>query len=219
MVSTEPSLLRVGLTGGSACGCTTVYGILARLGACIVDMDEVGHGLTGPGGAAVDQVAAAFGERFRDAGGGIDRRAMGDLVFSDRQARARLERILHPLIIAESERIVADFAAEHGRGIAISDAALLVETGGYRRYDRLVVVFCHPALQLRRLMARDALSEARARARIAAQAPLEEKRLLADYTIDTSGTLADTEARAHGVYALLLDDLDRLPDLPDRRAR
>ncbi len=213
-----PTLLNVGLTGGIACGRTTVCSILSRLGACVVDMDVVGHRLMDPGGAAVEKVVAAFGDRFRDAHGGIDRRAMGDLVFSDRQARARLERLLHPMIIAESERIVADFAAAKGRGIAISDAALLVETGGYRRYDRLVVVFCHPELQLRRLMARDGLSETRAKARIAAQAPLDEKRALADYTIDTSGTLADTEARAHVVYGLLLDDLDRLPDLPERRA-
>lgn len=212
-------ILSVGLTGGIACGRTTVGRILARLGACVVDMDEVAHRLVAAGGGAVTQVAAAFGPGYLDPSGGIDRKALGALVFHDEAARARLETILHPLILRETERIIERFAEERGRGIAVSDAALLVETGGYRRYHRLVVVHCSPELQLRRLMARDNLGEAEARARIGAQAPLEEKKLHADYLIDTSGTLTDTGTRAHEVYALLLEDLDLLPDLPPRRRR
>ncbi|HKY32854.1 MAG TPA: dephospho-CoA kinase [Candidatus Polarisedimenticolia bacterium] len=216
--SDDRRLLRVGLTGGIACGRTTVGGIFARLGACVIDMDLIAHQLTAPGGAAVEEVAAAFGDPVRSRGG-IDRKALGAIIFSDAAARARLESILHPRITAESERLVRDFAASKARGIAIVDAALLVETGGWRRYDRLVVVACDPELQLRRLMARDNLDQAEAQARIAAQAPLAEKKLVADYVLDTSGTLAETEALAHEVYSMLVDDLDRLPDLPDRRSR
>jgi dephospho-CoA kinase len=210
-------VLSVGLTGGIACGRTTVGAILARLGACVVDMDDLAHRLVAPGGAAVDAVVEAFGPEYRDDHGGIKRRMLGALVFTDESARSRLESILHPLILKEAERIIGDFGRARGRGIAVTDAALLVETSGYRRYDRLVVVACDPELQLRRLMARDGLSEQDARLRIAAQAPLESKKALADFVIDTSGTLAETEARTHEVYAMLLEDLDRYPDLPARR--
>ncbi len=208
-----PGILSVGLTGGIACGRSMVGGIFSRLGACVIDMDHVAHALLAPSGAAVADVIEAFGEPHRDALGGIDRKRLGALVFHDAAARARLEAILHPRILAESERRIAAFAREKGRGVAISDAALLVETGGWRRYDRLVVVACHPELQLQRLMARDGLAEAEARARIAAQAPLREKTRLADYVIDTSGTLADTERKAHDVYGQLLEDLEGLEEL------
>jgi dephospho-CoA kinase len=213
---TGPGILSVGLTGGIACGRTTVCAVLARLGACIVDMDALAHQLVAPGGAAVEQVAAAFGRQVLDERGGIMRKALGRIVFHDAAARSKLEAILHPMIVAQAERIIDDFGAARGRGIAVTDAALLVETGGYRRYQRLVVVFCVADLQLRRLMARDGLGEPEARARIAAQASLAEKKLLADYLIDTSGTLAQTEARTNEVYTMLLDDLNRYPDLPAR---
>lgn len=219
MSAVPPRILSVGLTGGIACGRTTVGGILARMGACVVDMDQVAHKLLAAGGEAVAPVLTAFGASFRDKDGGVSRRALGSVVFRDAAARSRLEGILHPMILAETERRIAAFAATRERGIAVTDAALLVETGGYRRYHRLVVVVCEPDLQLRRLIARDHLEEDEARARIAAQSPLDRKRELADYVIDTSGTLAQTEARAHEVYGMLREDLDLMPDLPVRRAR
>ena len=212
-------ILTVGLTGGIACGRTTIGATLTRLGACVIDMDELAHRLVEPGGAAARLVADAFGPKYVDEQGGIRRKTLAALVFRDAEARERLEKILHPLILVESERVLDDFAASRGRGIGIIDAALLVETGGWRRYDRLIVVVCDPVLQLRRLMARDELGEQEARARIAAQAPLAEKKLLADYVIDTSSTLAETETRTHEIYAMLLEDLERHPNLPDRRAR
>jgi dephospho-CoA kinase len=123
------------------------------------------------------------------------------------------------MILERAEERIAAFARSVARGVAITDAALLVETGGFRRYQRLVVVTCEPALQLQRLMHRDALSEPEARARIGAQAPLQQKIALADYHIDTSGTLAQTEQRAHEVWGMLLEDLESLPALPPRRRR
>lgn len=219
MIEGERRLLTVGLTGGIACGRSTLGRLFKRLGACVIDMDHLAHGLLAPGGAGTKQVADAFGPTVRDAAGGIDRGALGALVFADAAARTRLEAILHPMIIAESDRLVRAYGATHLRGIAMVDAALLVETGGWRRYQRLVVVACDPALQLQRLMARDSLTESQARARIAAQAPLADKVKLADYVIDTSGTLAQSEERAHEVHAMLREDLEMLPDLPDRRTR
>jgi len=219
MTSTAPAILSAGMTGGIACGRTTVGGMLTRLGARVIDMDALAHELVAPEGAAVAAVVEAFGPAVRDADGGVNRKALGARVFSDAAARARLEAILHPMILERAEALIADFARTAERGVAITDAALLVETGGYKRYQRLIVVTCEPALQLQRLMQRDGLSEPEARARIGAQAPLHQKIAMADYHIDTSGTLAQTEQRAHEVWAMLLDDLESLPSLPQRRRR
>jgi len=203
-------VLSVGLTGGIACGRTTLCRTFSRLGACVIDLDEVAHRLMAPGGAAVAPVVAAFGEAHRDSQGGIDRAALGALVFADAAARRKLESITHPLILDEAQRVIDAFAAGRREGIAITDAALLVETGGHRRYDRLLVAFCRPEQQLERLMRRDGLSEEEAAARIAAQAPLESKKEVADYLIDTSGSVEDSSRRAEEVYELLKEDLRRL---------
>jgi dephospho-CoA kinase len=201
-------VLSVGLTGGIACGRSTVCSVMEGLGACVVDMDEVAHRLMEPGGAAVPEIRAAFGPQVVSDAEGIDRKKLGGIVFRDREARSRLEAILHPMILAESDRVIGEFARRHGSVVAVSDGAVLIETGGYRRYDRLVVVVCDPRLQLERLMARDGLSETEARARIDAQMPVDRKRSYADYLIDTSGSLAETEAKATDVYRKLQGDLD-----------
>lgn len=208
MTRPRPGVLSVGLTGGIACGRSTVCKIMQRLGACTIDMDEVAHRLMEPGGAAVARIRAAFGDEVVNEAGGIDRKELGGIVFGDRNRRSKLEAILHPMILAESDRIIDEFVRRNGGGIAVSDGAVLIESGGYRRYERLVVVVCAPELQLRRLMARDGLTEAEARARIAAQMPVDEKRTYADHLIDTSGTLAETEARAIDVYRKLQGELD-----------
>jgi dephospho-CoA kinase len=138
-------------------------------------------------------VVAAFGPRVVGPGGAIDRKALGEIVFRDSGERARLNAILHPRVRAEEGAWTSRQAAGD---IAIVDAALLVEAGVHLRFDRLVVVHCDPAAQLRRLRERDGLSEAAARARIEAQMPLAEKRRYAHYDVDTSGALADTERAA-----------------------
>jgi dephospho-CoA kinase len=137
--------------------------------------------------------------------GAIDRRRLGTEIFADAGAREDLNAILHPAVRREEEKMKAE--QTHG-GIVVTDAALLVETGRYRIYDRLVVVSCDPDLRLSRLLARDRdLTAAAAHRRIAAQAPVEEKIALADYIIDTSGSLADTERRTRALYTLLMEDL------------
>lgn len=208
MTGGGPGVLSVGLTGGIACGRSTVGGVMRRLGACVVDMDEVAHRLMEPRGAAVPGITAAFGPGVVSEAGGIDRKKLGGIVFRDPAKRSRLEAILHPMILAESDRIIGEFMRRHGGGIAVSDGAVLIESGGWRRYERLVVVVCDPGLQLARLMARDGLPEAEARARIEAQMPVDEKRAYADYLIDTSGSLAETEAKATDLFRKLQGELD-----------
>jgi dephospho-CoA kinase len=181
-------MLRVGLTGGIACGKSHVLRRLADSGLDTLDLDHVAHAVMAPGGAAYDELLAAFGPRVLDSEGRIDRKALGMLVFAEADARARLNAIVHPRVRQEEARWAA---AAHGP-LLVTDGALLVEAGLHLRFDRLVVVHCSPAEQRRRLRERDRLDEASARARLAAQMPIEEKRRFAHFEVDTSGEFQDT---------------------------
>lgn len=213
-------LLKVGLTGGIACGRSTLAGFLSgRPGWLLLDADRISHRLTGAGGEAVGRILGEFGEEHRAPDGGVDRASLGRVVFADAEARGRLEGILHPMILASIDGQAATFGEEAGGGIVVADAALMVESGSFRRYHRLVVAHCPPAVQRERLMRRDRLSGEEAGRRIAAQEPLEKKMALADYLIDTGGTLERTRSRTLEVALLLEEDRDLLPDLPPRRRK
>src|SRR3989441_3871369 len=171
----KPFVLRVGLTGGIAAGKTTVGGIFATLGATILDADEIAHRQVEKGAPAYEPVARAFGEEILTPDGAINRSRLGRIIFSDPEKRAVLESILHPLIRKEEATLV-ELLADTGQGrIAVSNAALLIETGFYRDYHRVVVVHCAPEVQLDRIIKRDALTEDEARARVAAQMDTKEK--------------------------------------------
>jgi dephospho-CoA kinase len=192
-------VLRVGLTGGIASGKSQVLARLGELGATTLDLDRVAHDVMGPGAPAFADVVAAFGPGILGADGAIDRSRLGPIVFGDAAARQRLNALVHPRV---REAEVAHMAAAEDRGDAVfvSDAALLVETGTHLRYDRLVVVWCEPAEQLRRLRARDGLDERAARARLAAQMPVARKRLFANVEIDAQGGIEDTLALADRAF-------------------
>ena len=210
MTSPAPAfVLRVGLTGGIASGKSTVARALAEQGATVLDADALAHRLVEPGGAAYAAVAREFGEALRP-DGAVDRARLGRIVFADAARRARLEAILHPLIRAEEAASIDRIAAAGHPGIVVVNAALLVETGFWRDYHRLVVVHCPPEVQAERIVRRDHLSPEEARARIAAQMPVAEKVKVAHYAIDTSGTIEETDARAREVYLRLQHDLEAL---------
>ena len=196
-------MLRVGLTGGIACGKSHVLRRLAARGLPTLDLDEVAHELMAPGAPAHAEVVAAFGRGVLAGDGGIDRRALGARVFVDEAARERLNAIVHPRVRAEEARQAARVAGRGG-SVFVTDAALIVETGVHLGFDRLVVVHCPPDEQVRRLVRRDGLDEGAARARLAAQMPIEEKRRYGHLAVDTSGTIAETEAGADRVAADLL---------------
>jgi len=196
-------VLRVGLTGGIASGKSVVVRRLAARGLATMDLDVVAHAVTAPGGSAYDAVVAAFGRGLLRPDGSIDRDELGRVVFADAEARARLNAIVHPAVRAEEAARAARLRAA-GERVAVSDAALLVEAGAHLRFDRLVVVHCPAKTQVRRLMARDRLTEAAARARIEAQLASAEKRRYAHFTIDTSGTLPETERAASRLADRLL---------------
>jgi dephospho-CoA kinase len=198
-------MLRVGLTGGIACGKSVVLGRLHARGLATLDLDSVAHDVMAPGDAAHEEIVASFGEEVLASDGTIDRRVLGAMVFADAEARARLEAIVHPRVRVEETRR-ASMLAEEGRDVMVSDGALLVEAGAHLRFDRLVVVHCPPELQLGRLMARDGISATEARARIEAQMPIEQKRCFGHLAVDTSGSLEETTEAAEVLAGVLLTE-------------
>ncbi len=192
-------MLKVGLTGGLASGKSFVGQALAGYGCLLIQADELGHEVLAPGGEAFEAVVKEFGADIV-VDGRIDRRRLATRVFADPQALARLSALVHPPVIAREEKMMDEFAARQPRGIAVVEGAILIETGSYKRFDRLIVVACTPAQQIARAMHRDGISAAEVRARMSRQMPLEEKRKLADFVIDTSGTKQDTLRQACAVY-------------------
>lgn len=194
----------VGLTGGIGSGKSTVARMFADEGVPIVDADQVAREVVEPGTEGLDAVVEAFGEGVLAADGTLDRKQVGERVFADAGARKQLESILHPRIAQASMAHFARLAGE-GHPYAIYEAALLVENGSYRMMGALVVVTASEATQIARVRARDGLSEADARARIAAQLPLEDKVRVADYVIENDGSLDDVRSRTREVHRALLE--------------
>lgn len=197
-------MLKVGLTGGIAVGKTTVMRTLEELGAVCFDADQIARDVVAPGTPGLEAVVAEFGRDVLAPDGSLDRAALGKIVFGEPARRKRLEELLHPPIIAEQDRRIAEAFARDPSAIVIVDAALMVESGGYKRFDYLVVVYCAPEVQLERLMARNGLSREEALRRIDAQMAQEEKVRLADLTIDTSGSLEETRRATAAVWEALL---------------
>ena len=186
------SLKIVGLTGGIASGKSTVARFLRSARMPVVDADELGHLALEKGTDTYQRVVATFGRDILDIEGRIDRQRLGAKVFDNPAKRAALEGITHPAIAALAKKAMT-MIAEREEPIAFYEAALLVETGLHKSLPKLVVVSCSVETQLKRLTARDGLSNAAAAARIASQYPLEEKLKAADHIIDTEGTLEQTE--------------------------
>lgn len=201
-------ILRAGLTGGIASGKTTVAQIFAEHGAFVLDADAIAHELMRKGNPAFDEVVARFGSEILDGQSEIHRPSLAGIVFHDPQARRDLDAIVHPRILPECERRIAVYLARGHALIAVIDAALLVESGIYRKLDRLVVTRCEVATQIRRLISRNGMSEEEAAARVDSQAPLSEKLAVANYVVDTGGTLRQTRDEADRVWRALISDYD-----------
>jgi dephospho-CoA kinase len=208
-VTGSPPILKVGLTGGVASGKSTVAAMLSEQGAFVVDADRLVHEITLPGRAEFDDVVSRFGSEILDNAGHIDRGRLGQIVFVDEEARRTLENIIHPGVRAETARRFEHAAREWNCRIGVFDAALLVETGAYRDFHRLIVVRCERETQIGRLRERNGLSRSNAELRLAAQAPLEPKLAVADYVIDTEGSRLETREQTARIYAQLQSDFDR----------
>jgi len=185
-------MLKVGLTGSIAVGKSFVLGVLKELGCHVLDADEVAREVVKPGTAGLRAVVEAFGDEILRADGTLDRSKLGSIVFTDENKRRQINSILHPFIITAQDEELRQLEREDPQGIAVVDAALMIESGAYKRFDKLIVVHCDPEIQLQRLMKRDKLSREDAERRINSQMPQEEKKRYADFLIDTSGPFEST---------------------------
>ncbi|MBX3295480.1 MAG: dephospho-CoA kinase [Acidobacteria bacterium] len=196
-------MLRVGLTGSIAVGKSNVCEVFRELGCHVLDADQTAREVVEPGTKGLSRIVEAFGNDVLQASGELDRKKLGAIVFADKDKRERLNAIVHPLVIEAQDEWIRLVEAGDPNGIAIIDAALMIESGGYKRFDKLIVVWCEPDIQLERLMKRDGLSEEDAKARIRAQMPQEEKKRFADHLIDTSAGFDETREQVNMVYSEL----------------
>ena len=184
-------MLKVGLTGSIAVGKTFVCEVLREDGLHVLDADQTARDVVAPGTKGLADIVAAFDHEILKPDGSLDRERMGRLVFADESKRKLLNSIVHPLVIEAQDRWIREIDVQDPRGIAVIDAALMIESGGYERFDKLIVVWCRPELQLARLTSRNGLSVEAAKQRIDAQMPQDEKKRFADYLIDTSDGFDD----------------------------
>ncbi|MFY9553682.1 MAG: dephospho-CoA kinase [Blastocatellia bacterium] len=193
-------MLKVGLTGSIAVGKSYVLGVLAELGCVTFDADRIAHSVMEPGRPAYQDIVREFGEGILAPDGSIDRQSLGTLVFADKALRLRLNEIVHPRVIEQQNKLLREAEAKTTDGIAVIDAALMIESGGHKRFDKLIVVYCDRETQIGRLMRRNQITREDAERRLAAQMSSEEKLRFADFKIDTSGTFDHTRERVIEVF-------------------
>ncbi len=192
--------LAFGLTGGVACGKSTVARYFQGLGACIIDADRVGHEVIEPGRPAYQEILAHFGREILDASGRIDRKILGPLVFRDAEELRALNAIVHPRILARQQELATEQFQRNPHAVVIVDAALIFESGIGGTMRKVMVAWCRPEQQLERMMAKAGIPREEAERRIQAQMPVEEKRRRADFVIDCSGTLEETRRQAEQIF-------------------
>ena len=200
-------MLKVGLTGSIAVGKSFVLGVLRELGARTIDADQIARECVEPGGPGLTAVVNEFGAGVLNTDGSLDRAKLGAIIFSDETKREELNSILHPFIIARQDEIMERWEKETPNAIAVIDAALMIESGGFKRFDKLVVVYCQPEIQIQRLMKRNRLSREEAELRVKSQMPQEEKIKYADYLIDTSAEFEKTRSQVQDVWRKLQSEL------------
>jgi len=197
-------MLKVGLTGSIAVGKSYVCECFRELGCHVLDADKTAREVVKSGTTGLAQIVSEFGSEILQPNGELNRKALANIVFADEDKRQLLNSIVHPLVIKEQDRWIEKLEKGDPFGIAIVDAALMVESGSYWRFDKIIVVWCEPAIQLMRLMLRDDLSESEAKKRIAAQMSQEEKKSFADYLVNTSADFEDVRRQAVEVFKQFL---------------
>jgi dephospho-CoA kinase len=198
-------MLRVGLTGSIAVGKSFVASVFTESGCRVSDADVVAREAVALGSPGLDALVARFGNNILLPDGTLDRQKLGATIFADPIKREHLNSLLHPYIIAAQDEIMHGWEQTDPWGIGIIDASLMIESGGYKRFDKMVVVHCREEIQLARLMERDQLTEMEAKRRIAAQLPQSEKIRYADFLIDTSAGFVDTRRQTVEVYEKLCE--------------
>ncbi|MEO6049949.1 MAG: dephospho-CoA kinase [Pyrinomonadaceae bacterium] len=196
-------MLKVGLTGSIAVGKSYVCDVLRELGCHVLDADKTSRDVVEPGSEGLRQIVKEFGSSVLLPNGELDRKKLGAIVFADEEKRTSLNSLVHPLVIEAQNQWIKTYEENDPDGVAVIDAALMIESGGYKRFDKLIVVWCSPTIQLTRLMLRDDLTETDGQKRLNAQMPQEEKKRYADYLVDTSFGFDDTRKQTNEVFQML----------------
>ncbi|MFN0107564.1 MAG: dephospho-CoA kinase [Blastocatellia bacterium] len=196
-------MLKVGLTGGIATGKSFVLSVLGELGCEVMDADQTAREVVAPGQPAFEEIVAHFGSEIVGADGKLDRPKLGAIVFNSSEQREKLNSIVHPKVFEAQARWLTEIETRNRSAIVIIDAALMIETGSYRRFDKVVVVYCEPEIQLQRLMARNNLTLEEATARISSQMTSAEKLKFADFSLNTSLGFEDTRRQVVSLYEQL----------------
>ncbi|HEY3937029.1 MAG TPA: dephospho-CoA kinase [Bryobacteraceae bacterium] len=196
-------MLKAGLTGGYASGKSFVAAELERLGCHLLYADQLGHAVLQPGGAAYQPTIDLFGSEILAPGGAIDRQALASIVFASGELLASLNAIVHPAVFELEEKMLQEFETQDPRGVAVLEAAILIETGRYRACDKLILTACSLETQVMRGLKRDRLTREQVLARIEKQMPLEQKKAFADYVVDTDGPKEDTLIQVRRIFVEL----------------
>lgn len=196
-------MLKVGLTGSIAVGKTFVCETMRELGCHVLDADKLAREAVAKDTDGLAEVIKHFGVSVLLNNGDLDRKKMAAIVFADDEKRSLLNSIVHPRVIEAQNEWLSKLEKDDAGAIAIVDAALMIESGGYKRFDKIIVVWCAPDIQLSRLMARNVLTRDEAIKRIGAQMPQDEKKKFADYLIDTSDGFEDTTKQTTEIVAKL----------------
>ena len=198
-------MLKVGLTGGIASGKSTVSEAFARLGAKVLDADEVAREVVLPGKPAWTKLRHTFGSEFFHPDGRLNRSKLRRLVFADPEQRSRLNAIVHPEVMREIDFRFEQLTSSAEHAVVLVDIPLLIEVGVVHRFDKVVVVYANESVQVMRLMQRDGLSREEARQALSVQIDLREKAKKADFVISNSGTPGETQAQVEKVWQELLE--------------
>jgi len=189
-----------GLTGGIASGKSTVGRFFAELGAKVIDADRLGHELVHPQLPAYLEIVERFGKEVLTPSGEVDRKRLGEMVFSDPEKLRALNAILHSRIIERSEELAGHYLAENAQAVVMVEAALIYEVGLAERFHKMIVAWCRPEQQLERLLANAGVSREEAEQRLAVQMASEEKRRRAHYVVDCSGSKENTRLQVEALY-------------------
>lgn len=193
-------MLKIGLTGSIAVGKSFVCEVFRELGIQVLDADKTAREAVQPKTVGYQKIVEVFGKEILQKNGEIDRLKLGEIVFSDKVKRQLLNSIVHPLVFQAQELWLEELQSKNTEKFAVIDAALMIESGSYKRFDKIIVVWCEPKVQLERLMKRNNLSIADAQKRIEAQMPQEEKKRFADFLINTTAGFEATRGQVRKVY-------------------
>jgi len=193
----------LGLTGGIASGKSTVGRLFEKLGAFVIDADEISRSVMKKGGAAYSDIIYHFGESILDKNGEIDRKKLKEIVFNNPDEKKKLEEITHPKILQYEKQLVSEFKSKNDKDLIITQAALIIEKGTYTRFDGVILIYLDEKNQLERLLKRDGIDEALAKKIIDSQMSFDEKLKYATFVIDNSGTIENTEREVRRVFELI----------------